>query len=173
MSQGTGQDIATTWLRRRPSRLGHRLTQPASFWASSYRQVLLASPNLGAMKVVRLGWLGTMTDRAEELAAFYRDVLQLPLVRREPGCWVYGLPDGSLVEVFARGYGRDHFQTGPVAGFAVDDLPAAREELLERGIELLGQPGPTWQHFRGPDGNVYELVAGAEPGSDPGSSSGA
>ena len=23
----------------------------------------------------------------------------------------------------------------------------------------LGEPGPTWQHFRGPDGNVYELVA--------------
>ncbi len=126
------------------------------------------------MKVVRLGWLGTMTDRAEELAAFYRDVLQLPLVRREPGCWVYGLPDGSLVEVFARGYGRDHFQTGPVAGFAVDDLSAAREELLERGIELLGQPGPTWQHFRGPDGNVYELVvSGADPDPDPEPSSGA
>ena len=115
-----------------------------------------------------------MTDRAEELATFYRDVLQLPLVRREPGCWVYGLPDGSLVEVFARGYGRDHFQTGPVAGFAVDDLSAAREELLERGLELLGQPGPTWQHFRGPDGNIYELVAsGGGPDPDPEPSSGA
>ena len=27
------------------------------------------------------------------------------------------------------------------------------------GIELLGEAGPTWQHFRGPDGNVYEIVA--------------
>jgi hypothetical protein len=27
------------------------------------------------------------------------------------------------------------------------------------GVELLGEPGLTWQHFRGPDGNVYELVA--------------
>ena len=128
----------------------------------------MAGQHLRTRNVVRLGWLGTLTNRAEELAAFYRDVLQLPLVRSEPGCWVYGLPDGALVEVFAPGYGRDHFQTGPVAGFAVDDLSAARDELLQRGIVLVGQPGPTWQHFRGPDGNVYELVAsGTAPGSNP------
>jgi hypothetical protein len=34
-----------------------------------------------------------------------------------------------------------------------------RDRLRDAGIELLGEPGPTWQHFRGPDGNVYELVA--------------
>jgi catechol 2,3-dioxygenase-like lactoylglutathione lyase family enzyme len=133
---------------------------------SSCWQHPLPSPSFGAMKVVRLGWLGTQTDRAEELAGFYRDVLQLPLVRREPGCWVYSLPDGALVEVFAPGSGRDHFQTGPVVGFAVEDLAAAREELLHRGIELIGQPGPTWQHFRGPDGNVYELVASGAAAPD-------
>jgi catechol 2,3-dioxygenase-like lactoylglutathione lyase family enzyme len=47
---------------------------------------------------------------------------------------------------------------GPVVGFAVRDLPAAVDELRRAGVELLGEPGPTWQHFRGPDGNVYELV---------------
>jgi hypothetical protein len=26
----------------------------------------------------------------------------------------------------------------------------------------LGEPGPTWQHFRGPDGNVYELVSSTQ-----------
>jgi hypothetical protein len=29
----------------------------------------------------------------------------------------------------------------------------------EPASPLLGEPGATWQHFRGPDGNVYELVA--------------
>jgi catechol 2,3-dioxygenase-like lactoylglutathione lyase family enzyme len=121
------------------------------------------------MKVLRLGWLGTLTDRDEELVAFYRDVLGLPLIHTEPGCRIFSLPDGSLVEVFGPDFsGRDHFQTGPVAGFVVDDLAAAREEMLQRGVELLGEPGPTWQHFRGPDGNVYELVAsGPAPGPDP------
>jgi hypothetical protein len=37
-------------------------------------------------------------------------------------------------------------------------LAAAVAELQAAGIELLGEPGPSWQHFRGPDGNVYELV---------------
>jgi hypothetical protein len=41
----------------------------------------------------------------------------------------------------------------------VRDLPAAVTELGRAGIDLLGEPGPAWQHFRGPDGNVYELVA--------------
>ncbi len=35
---------------------------------------------------------------------------------------------------------------------------AAVAELRTAGIELLGTPGPTWQHFRGPDCNVHELV---------------
>jgi hypothetical protein len=46
-----------------------------------------------------------------------------------------------------------------VIGFAVRDLPAAIDELSRSGVELLGEPGPTRQHFRGPDGNIYELVA--------------
>ena len=48
---------------------------------------------------------------------------------------------------------------GPGTDTAVRDLPAAVDELRRAGVELLGEPGPTWQHFRGPDGNVYELVA--------------
>ena len=61
---------------------------------------------------------------------------------------------------------KEHFVTGPVVGFEVDDLPMAVEELRAAGVELLGSPSPTWQHFRGPDGNVYELVSrpgGFEP----------
>jgi hypothetical protein len=37
-------------------------------------------------------------------------------------------------------------------------LPAAVDELRRAGVELQGEPGPTCQHFRGPDGYVYELV---------------
>jgi tetratricopeptide (TPR) repeat protein len=72
-----------------------------------------------------------------------------------------GLRDrsGQPVEVFAPSYpGKDHFVTGPVAGFAVADLDSATAELADAGVELLGGPGPSWQHFRAPDGNVYELT---------------
>ncbi|GLH96555.1 VOC family protein [Phytohabitans aurantiacus] len=110
------------------------------------------------MEVTGLGWLGTRTPHDVALADFYGKVLGLPLVFQEPGFWVFRLPDGRDVEVFAPDYpGKEHFTTGPVAGFAVRDLAAAVEELKAAGIELVGEPGPTWQHFRGPDGNIYEL----------------
>lgn len=80
-----------------------------------------------------------------------REVLGLRLVYAEPDFWVFELPDGRRVEVFGGRYpGEEHVSTGPVAGFAVRDLPAAVEELRKAGIELLGEPGPTWQHFREP-----------------------
>lgn len=111
------------------------------------------------MNVVGLGWSGTRTEHAAEQARFYEHVLGLPPVHVEPGFWVFRLPDGCHVEVFSPEYpAKEHFTTGPVTGFAVADLPAAVEELRAAGVELLGEPGPTWQHFRAPDGNVYELV---------------
>ena len=112
------------------------------------------------MDVTGLGWSGTRTARAAQLADFYQNVLRLNLVYTELGFWVFTLPDGRNVEVFSDDYpGKDHFATGPVVGFAVTDLPAAVEELRSAGVELVGEPGPTWQHFRAPDGNIYELVA--------------
>jgi hypothetical protein len=39
---------------------------------------------------------------------------------------------------------------------------AARSELEGRGLEFIGptcgEPGERWAHFRGPDGNVYEMT---------------
>jgi catechol 2,3-dioxygenase-like lactoylglutathione lyase family enzyme len=115
------------------------------------------------MDVVGLGWLGTRTPYARALVDFYSRVLGLPMTHEEPGFWVFTLPDGNNVEVFDLDHpGKDHFATGPVAGFAVRDLAAAVAQLRAAGVELLGESGPTWQHFRGPDGNVYELVASAD-----------
>ena len=111
------------------------------------------------MHITELGWAGTRTADSEELAGFYAKVLGLLLVHEEPGFWVFELPNGRHVEVFAEEYpGKEHFATGPVVGFAVTDMHAAVEELRAAGIELLGEAGPSWQHFMGPDGNVYELV---------------
>ena len=112
------------------------------------------------MDVRGLGWVGTRTPKAAELARFYEDVLGLPRDQAEPEFWAFKLPDGSKAEVFAEETpDKTHFTTGPVVGFVVSDLPSAVEELARAGVELVGEPGPSWQHFRGPDGNVYELVS--------------
>lgn len=78
------------------------------------------------MRITGLGWSGTRTERAQQLARFYEDTLGLPLVHGEPDFWVFELPDGRPVGVFGPGYpGKAHFDTGPVVGFAVEDLPSA------------------------------------------------
>jgi catechol 2,3-dioxygenase-like lactoylglutathione lyase family enzyme len=117
-----------------------------------------------SMQIIKLAWLGTRTERAEPTVAFFRDVLGLRLDLELEGFWMLRLPDGSKVEVFgAASPINRHFTTGPVAGFLVDDVFAATDELRSAGVEVLLQPviddsGNAWVHFRAPDGNIYEFT---------------
>lgn len=118
------------------------------------------------MKIKGIVWLGTRTDRFEEMNGFCRDLLGLPQRLLEPGFAVFEMPNGDLFEVFGPEESENKFMTHPVAGFLVDDIVAARAEMEERGIEFLGPiQGDTddykWTHFRAPDGFVYELTYSA------------
>jgi catechol 2,3-dioxygenase-like lactoylglutathione lyase family enzyme len=112
-----------------------------------------------------LCWLGTRADRYEDMKDFCHNVLGLALDHEEEDFVAFKLPDGSVVEVFGPS-DEEHayFGTGPVAGFEVDDIGAARARLEEAGAEFIGpvhRSEPTnqaWSHFRAPDGNVYELT---------------
>ncbi len=116
------------------------------------------------MRIIKLAWVGTRTDNAEPTVAFFRDVLGLPLELDRPGFWMLKLTDGSKVEVFGPGSAINrHFTTGPVAGFLIDDVPAATAELRSAGVEILlesgvDDTGNAWVHFRAPDGNIYECT---------------
>ena len=112
------------------------------------------------MQVQGLSWVGVRTDHAADQARFIEETLGVPVAHHEKGFWVFDLPDGGRIELFDQDTaGKEHFSTGPVVGFLVADLAAAVDELRSAGVELLGEPGPTWQHFRGPDGQVYELTS--------------
>jgi catechol 2,3-dioxygenase-like lactoylglutathione lyase family enzyme len=117
------------------------------------------------MEAIGLEWIGTRTPRFEETSAFFRGVLGLPIGMQRPSFVRFDLPDGGSIEVFRPGGPDDHsyFTTGPVVGIQVKDFDGARSELGRAGIPLLGEPGGElgdyrWQHFRGPDGAVYEIV---------------
>lgn len=118
------------------------------------------------MKVKGIVWLGTRTDRFDEMTQFCRSLLGLSQRVLEPGFAVFELPNGDLFEVFGAGSRMNEFMAHPVAGFLVDDIEAARAELEAQGIEFL-EPiqGDTddyrWSHFRAPDGFVYELTYSA------------
>ena len=102
--------------------------------------------------------MGVRSVKAPALVRFFQEVLSLELAHSERDFWVFDLKDGSQIEVFGEEFpGKEHLTTGPVVGFLVEDLAGSIEELKENGVELLGPPGPSWQHFRGPDGRVYEL----------------
>lgn len=66
----------------------------------------------------------------------------------------------------ARDHDHDFFGEGPVVGFLVDDVELARAETEAAGIQFIGEiqrsGAQTWNHFRGPDGNVYEIISGSE-----------
>ncbi|MCI4351764.1 MAG: VOC family protein [Thermoplasmata archaeon] len=116
------------------------------------------------MNVVGLVWVGVRTGKFEETVEFFRSVLELPVGLRRRHFVRLDLPDASVVEVFDPASGEyPHFTTGPVLGFQVTDFDAARTELAGGGCGLLlpvgGERGEyRWQHFRAPDGMVYEIV---------------
>jgi catechol 2,3-dioxygenase-like lactoylglutathione lyase family enzyme len=116
------------------------------------------------VEIIKMAWVGTRTANADRTVAFFRDVLGLRLELDQPGFWMLKLPDGGKVEVF--GPDNDvnrHFTTGPVAGFLVDDVSGAADELRSADIEIVFGPmadehGNAWVHFRAPDGNIYEFT---------------
>jgi catechol 2,3-dioxygenase-like lactoylglutathione lyase family enzyme len=111
-----------------------------------------------------LGWLGVRTERFEETVRFFRNVMGLQQIRQDSDVVVgFAFPDGTEVEVW-RPEDEFHafFGTGPVVGFRVEDFDDARARMEAEGIEFLGpvqrSEKAAWVHFRGPDGNVYEII---------------
>ena len=64
----------------------------------------------------------------------------------------------------------DFFGSAPVIGFAVDSFPEVHAAMTAAGTEFIyPEPqragGRAWQHFRGPDGNIYEVIGPDDQGT--------
>jgi predicted enzyme related to lactoylglutathione lyase len=120
------------------------------------------------MQVKAISWMGVKTEKFDELTRFFREVLNLPVTSEERDFVVFQLPNKDQVEVFGSSGPNQHFvPDSPVCGFLVDDIEQARNELIQAGIELIGPlrrvpNGYAWQHFRGPNGTMYELTSDPE-----------
>jgi predicted enzyme related to lactoylglutathione lyase len=115
------------------------------------------------VQVVALSWVGIRVTDLDGAKAFL-ERLGLTLDHAEGERAAYNAENGDTVEVFGPGdEDHRHFDTGPVVGFEVDDIEAARRELEAAGVEFFGGIGRghglAWTHFRGPGGFVYELTA--------------
>jgi catechol 2,3-dioxygenase-like lactoylglutathione lyase family enzyme len=128
------------------------------------------------VRIRRLSFLGLKTDAFETMATFVRDVLGLEPGHMDEGWAVFQLASGDrdLLEVYRPGAYDERLLPAAAAGltvaFGVDDLVAARDELVAAGTEIVadviwadeafGDPayvGFGWLFFRAPDGNVYAL----------------
>ena len=116
------------------------------------------------MKVIGLGWMGTKTGQFDGMNRFYRDVLGLDVLSVDDKSGRFRLHGGTEVHVYGP-KDEDHgfFGGGPVVAFEVDDFAEARDRLIAARIEFIyPEPqrasGRIWQHFRAPDGNVYEII---------------
>jgi catechol 2,3-dioxygenase-like lactoylglutathione lyase family enzyme len=118
------------------------------------------------VSVYSLGWLGVRTDRFGQTVALYRDVLGLEPFHADETSVRFRLRDGTELHVYGPA-DENHrfFGTAPVVGLAVEDAAATRERLEAAGVDFLTElerdGGAAWCHFRGPDGNVYEIISGA------------
>src|SRR3954454_634574 len=121
------------------------------------------------MRVRGNRWIGVETGKVAEMRSFAIDVLGMRIDGADSDDFVeLAMGDGAKLELFGSAEAADGpwlFESNPVvAGFLVDDIESARTELARTpDVELLGElrlmpDGYAWQHFRAPDGHVYELT---------------
>ena len=112
------------------------------------------------MKVKGISWVGIGTASFDETLAFFTDVLGLEAALVEEPVAMLRAGPNQIVEIFGEGSARGRLLNSPPAiAFEVDDVQAARDELVARGVELVGEPGSwnghEWLYFRGPDGYMF------------------
>lgn len=120
------------------------------------------------MKVTGIAFIGIRTEQFEATCHFFTTLLELDVTRREPDVAGFRMAGHTTVEVYGPGDDfHSFFGEGPVIGFRVENFDDAYAELMAAGIEFIStiqhESGISWNHFRGPDGNIYEIVGPGQP----------
>ena len=94
------------------------------------------------MNVKGYSWVGVGTDDFDATLSFFSQVMGLsPVVVEERGVAILKVSDGQVLEIFGPGTQGRELTFPPIVAFEVDDVAAAREELLLHGVEVLGDIG--------------------------------
>jgi predicted enzyme related to lactoylglutathione lyase len=118
------------------------------------------------MRVRGISWVGVKTDSYDQMRRFFSGVVGLSVDLEGTDFTTFRFPSGDKLEIFGPDAGEPPEQfarNAVVASIMVEDIVEASEQLRAAGIELIGNcedggDGYFWQHFRAPDGKVFELV---------------
>lgn len=121
------------------------------------------------MRVKGIIWVGTAVDDSNAGASFFADVLGMEVTTSVKGFARLEAANGDRLELFGPdSVEHDQLDTGPVAGFWIDDVAEARKELIAAGVSSCteierGPDGHAWFYFRAPSGYYYELCEHVAP----------
>ena len=111
------------------------------------------------MRIEGLVFAGLATADPGAMTQFFGETLGAETVA-EDGFTRVLFPNGSSLALVPPGWIAPPSDTN--LGFLVDDVVAATTELAARGVErdggLTEAGGLRYQHFRAPDGRVFELI---------------
>jgi catechol-2,3-dioxygenase len=110
-------------------------------------------------------WIGVVAADLERQRRFYRDTLGFQETGGSEGWVHFEVPGGGLFELIQRDPSPQYGATRYQVGFTVEDIRAARAELVRRGVtplsEIEGEESGSpnlWCYFRDPEGNVFEIT---------------
>ena len=114
------------------------------------------------MEIKGFSWMGIGVEDYPSAVAFFRDVLGLRLaVEDERGVAMMQVAERQVLEVFGPGTTGHARCVPPVVAFEVDDVADARNELMRKNVELVGDFGSwngfEWQYFMGPAGMKFAI----------------
>ena len=115
------------------------------------------------MVLGKVDFVGLRTNRLAEMVALFRDVLAVPIVRRQGDLVGFKLADGTVLELYGPAEEfHAFFTTGPVVGFRVANFDHVHRALVEAGTPFLSETqrsdGLAWRHFCCPDGTIAEII---------------
>jgi predicted enzyme related to lactoylglutathione lyase len=121
------------------------------------------------MRIRGISWIGVGTDDFPRTPSFFSDVLELkPAVVDDRGVAMLYAGENQILEIFGPGTEGRALTSPPAIAFEVEDVAAARDELVAKGVEVIGEIGAwngfEWLYFRGPEGNVFAVKKTPPPG---------
>lgn len=120
------------------------------------------------MRVTSFNWVGMLTEDFEETIHFFSEVLGLSLEYRDEAKIIthFRLPSGQLLEIYgpSNRQRKEKYQlfNGPVLGFEVEDVGAARQEMVAKGVRFITEverdpSGDAWAFFLGPEEMLFTI----------------